>query len=104
MSECASEREVFLLGKPTYGRAVYRETPPADESDVIMIFFSPNRALSARRLIVERKMTPILSKSPESESVSLPPNHAGPSLSVSSAATNGKRRFFHLDFKNGPRH
>ncbi|KAI4872798.1 hypothetical protein NFI96_016119 [Prochilodus magdalenae] len=56
---------------------------------------------TARRLIVERKMTPILSTGPESESVAFPPNHAGPGLAVSSAATNGRRRFFHLDFKNG---
>ncbi|KAK3528858.1 hypothetical protein QTP70_011739 [Hemibagrus guttatus] len=59
---------------------------------------------TARRLIVERKMTPILSKSSESESMASPLNHGRPGLAVSSAATNGRRRVFHLDFKNGPHH
>lgn len=53
--------------------------PPVDERRSNNDFFSPNRTLSARRLIVERKMTPILSKSLESESAArVPPNHGWP--------------------------
>lgn len=58
------------------------------------------------RLIVERKMTPILSKSLESESAAcIPPQiMAVCGLAISSAATNGERRFFHVDFKNVASH
>lgn len=51
-------------------------------------------------------MTPILSKSLESELAACvsPPIIAGHGPAISSAATNGERRFFHVDFKNVASH
>lgn len=67
LSENLAVGELFI-GKPWWMKSV-----------AIMIFFSPNRTLSARRLIVERKMTPILSKSLESVSAPcIPRNHGRP--------------------------
>lgn len=57
--------------------------PPVDERRSNNDFFSPNRTLSARRLIVERKMTPILSKSLESESASCVPPQSWPAVAQS---------------------
>ncbi|TMS22262.1 Vesicle transport through interaction with t-SNAREs-like protein 1A [Larimichthys crocea] len=71
--QIAVETENLAVGELFIGK------PPVDERRSNNDFFSPNRTLSARRLIVERKMTPILSKSLESESAAcVPPNHGRP--------------------------
>lgn len=74
----ASTHNILLSENLAVGE-LFIGKPLVDERRSNNDFFSPNRTLSARRLIVERKMTPILSKSLESESaVCVPPNHGRP--------------------------
>lgn len=102
---CVRERNIRFFDSvnlPT-GELFIVKPPRWMKGDVIMIFFlSPNRALSGRRLIVERKMTPILSKSPESEFVSLPPITPDPASPYLAPPQTASAAFFIWTSKTVP--
>lgn len=78
----ASTHNILLSENLAVGE-LFIGKPPVDERHSNNDFFSPNRTLSARRLIVERKMTPILSKSLESESAACVPPQSWPAVAQS---------------------
>lgn len=69
-----------LLSENVAVGELFISKPLVDERRSNNDFFSANRTLSARRLIVERKMTPILSKSLESESAACVPPQSRPAV------------------------
>lgn len=100
----ASTHNILLSENLAVGE-LFIGKPPVDERRSNNDFFSPNRTLSARRLIVERKMTPILSKSLESESAAcVPPNHGRPWPSHIQRRHKRRATLFYVDFKNVASH